>query len=137
MEYKEPNLPTLVAVYGTLLSGQGNHRVLGDSRLVTPAESVFWGTMYSAGGFPILSFHEATSKVKVELYEVTDPRIMQGLDNLEGYPGWYDRTRKTFLTEEGETMTAWIYHQDEEREQLHVIEDGDWKNFTGNRKGRA
>lgn len=129
MEFKAAQLPTFVAVYGTLLSEQGNNRLLEDSRLVGPAESRFWGTMYSAGGFPILSLHEADSKVKVEIYEVTDQRIMDQLDRLEGYPGWYDRTQKVFFLN-GEEITAWIYHQDEERD-LEVVPNGNWKAFRG------
>lgn len=124
---------TIVAVYGTLLSGLHNHCLLehvpGDVKFLGKAESKFFGTMYSSGGFPILSLLDPDSKVKVELYKVGE-KTLHLLDQLEGYPGWYDRTERTFYSETGELVKAWIYHQDHEQE-LEVCPEGDWKKFKG------
>lgn len=127
------NTKTIVAVYGTLLTGFGNHVLLeeyeGDVRFMGKGESLFFGTMYSCGGFPILSLAEPDSKVKVELYEVGE-ETLKSLDCLEGYPGWYNRTIRTFVTEEGEHVKAYIYHQDQDQ-NLDIVPNGDWKKYRG------
>lgn len=126
-------MSTLVAVYGTLLSGLHNNYLLNQARFIGKGQSVFHGTMFSAGGFPILSFEEPESKVQVELYEVPD-HILARLDALEGYPEWYQRTVKTFEIE-GEKIKAYIYHQDlASNSSMPVVTSGDWKAY---RKGEA
>lgn len=124
---------TFVAVYGTLLSDLHNHYLLefhdGDVRFMGKGKSNFYGTMYSAGGFPILSLEEPDSKVVVELYEVGE-KTLKLLDQLEGYPGWYDRTVRSFITDEGEAVRAFIYHQDDARD-MDVCPEGDWKKYKG------
>ncbi|UMO76474.1 putative gamma-glutamylcyclotransferase [Pseudomonas phage BroderSalsa] len=123
----------IVAVYGTLLSGLHNHCLLehvkGDVRFMGKARSDFKGVMYSAGGFPILSLLDEDSKIQCELYEV-GPQTLKLLDQLEGYPGWYDRTEKSFTTMMGEKVRAFIYHQDYELD-AEVCPEGDWKKFKG------
>lgn len=120
--------PQYVAVYGTLLSGFGNNWLLRDAVRLDEGKSMFWGTMYSNGGFPILSLDEPTSLIDVEVYRVDTLEIMEGLDMLEGYPGWYDRTQKTFKMNNGEEIKAWIYHQDKAF-NMPVVESGSWKAF--------
>lgn len=120
--------PAFVAVYGTLLSDFHNNYLLQDSPMISDAKSLFWGTMYSNGGFPILSLDEPASLIKVELYRVTSQEVMDDLDSLEGFPGWYDRSIRTFTTMEGEKVKAWIYHQDKAL-PLPVVESGCWKTF--------
>lgn len=118
-----------VAVYGTLRKGFHNNRLLEGARLIDTGVSEFWGTMFSAGGFPILSCVEPTSKIVVEIWEILDDDMFYHLDCLEGYPGWYDRDIKTFSIN-GEPIQAWIYHQDELFPQLTEVESGDWKQFV-------
>lgn len=129
---------TLVAVYGTLLSGLHNHVLLemvdGDVRALGPGMADFYAVMYSAGGFPILSMMEPDAKPLVELYEVGD-KTLALLDQLEGYPGWYDRTERSFKSSTGESVRAFIYHQNDCSDTLEVVPNGDWRKFRqgGNR----
>lgn len=120
--------PQYVAVYGTLLSGFGNNVLLADSVKLAEGQSMFWGTMYSNGGFPILSLDEPTSLIEVEVYRVDSQEVMNDLDALEGFPGWYDRSVRTFKAANGEILKAWIYHQDKAF-NLPVVESGSWKAF--------
>lgn len=120
-----------VAVYGTLRKGFHNNYLMGNSRLIDTGKSEFWGTMYSNGGFPILSLDEPGSKIVVEVYEIESEAVFEDLDGLEGYPYWYNRTIKTFNIN-GEEIKAWIYHQ-ENVTGLEEVESGDWKQFKESR----
>lgn len=120
-----------IAVYGSLRQGMGNHRLMGNSTLIGKGLMVDRATMFSNGGFPILSFSIQQEKpILAEVYQVDDPRTQQDLDRLEGYPEWYTRTEREFILHDGSTVTAWIYHQDKDfRERLPVVESGDWVEY--------
>lgn len=127
----------VVGVYGTLRQGNGNHRLLENAQLIGSGFLEESATMYSNGGFPILSFDPEVPRfgpIRVELYEVSDQRTMDRLDSLEGYPQWYNRTEREFKLDDGRTMTAWIYHQDKAFE-LPIIESGDWQQRPVLRRG--
>lgn len=121
----------IVAVYGSLRDGMGNHGLMKGSDFMGKGLLQEGSTMFSNGGFPILSFAVAKSEpILAELYDVANQRDMAMLDRLEGYPTWYNRTQKEFLMEDGRTMTAWIYHQDQDfTERLPVVESGDWVKY--------
>lgn len=116
-------MTNLVAVYGTLRKGFHNNYLLESATLVGKGFSVQGATMYSAGGFPILDL-KGDKSVVVEVYDVP-PQAMRWLDQLEGYPEWYDRTMTDFLLDNGETVSAWIYHQ-QVNHQMPIVESGDW-----------
>lgn len=126
----------LVAVYGSLLSGLGNHSVMkrAEGKLVgeftTPAEY----TMVSLGGFPGLHKQGSTA-IKVEVYEVKESGLKGPLDSLEGY-NEDDPSRSFYIREKIQTPygDAWIYfyngtsHIDVNR----IVESGDWKDYKNN-----
>lgn len=127
---------TLVAVYGTLRQGNGNHRLISQydsSEFLGEGIIPKRATMFSNGGFPYLSF-DAGDKPQmyptVEVYAVDDD-CLADLDCLEGYPGWYDRSKVDVILFTNEnnlanrTVTAFVYHQDKDFD-LPVIESGDW-----------
>lgn len=123
----------VVSVYGTLRRNLYNSYLMQTAEFIAEGWSVDNATMYSRGGFPILSFHKGERPVKVELYYVDDATLSR-LDSLEGYRGegldnWYSRSVKDFSFEEEpgslRTISAMIYHQDGEHE-LPVVESGDW-----------
>jgi gamma-glutamylcyclotransferase (GGCT)/AIG2-like uncharacterized protein YtfP len=116
----------LVAVYGSLLKGLGNHRVLGDSTLVGKG-TVKGFDMFSLGGFP--GIKSGGGSIKVEVYEVENQAGMDRLDCLEGYRGpgesnFYDRT--TVPTEYGE---AYIYTLENYYDGDEFVPNGDWYGF--------
>jgi len=115
-----------VFVYGSLLSKLSNHRVLGDSKMITK-DSINGFTMYSLGPFPALVLNENSSvEISGEVYEV-DSNTMTRLDNLEGYPSFYDRMEVT--TNNGHQ--AFVYYIKGNRLYDVEVESGNWKEFLG------
>jgi gamma-glutamylcyclotransferase (GGCT)/AIG2-like uncharacterized protein YtfP len=113
-----------VAVYGSLLAGLGNHRLLADSTFLMEAEVAIPFKMIDLGAFPGLIPAEENQDIKVEIYEVTD-EVFDTLDGLEGYPSFYDRT--TITPVEGHE-NVWIYFLNKaDRYYKDPIESGDWK----------
>ncbi|MEZ4323566.1 MAG: gamma-glutamylcyclotransferase family protein, partial [Polyangiales bacterium] len=83
--------PTRVFVYGTLLAGEPNHRVLAGARLVANARTQPAFELRDLGPFPGLVSGGAHA-VAGEVYEV-DEATLAALDRLEGHPRFYRRTR--------------------------------------------
>ena len=88
------NLPTKVFVYGTLKRGFGNNRVLRDSEFLGSVTTQRSDLSLLNLGFPGLLeglSDVPTGPVKGELFLVTDEKVMQGLDRLEGEGSLYFR----------------------------------------------
>ncbi|NVJ27632.1 gamma-glutamylcyclotransferase [Myxococcus sp. AM011] len=84
------SVSTRVFVYGTLLSGEPNHRLLRGARLIGPARTQPRFSLYDYGPFPALA-SRGKHAVAGELYEV-DADMLAALDRLEGHPRFYQRT---------------------------------------------
>ncbi|NVJ28594.1 gamma-glutamylcyclotransferase [Myxococcus sp. AM011] len=87
---KRASKSTRVFVYGTLLSGEPNHRLLCGARLVGLARTLPRFTLYDYGPFPALA-SRGKHAVEGEMYEV-DALMLAALDRLEGHPRFYQRT---------------------------------------------
>ena len=118
----------LVAVYGTLREGGGNHVTMthaSGGKLL----GKFWTTpdwtMYTLGGYPALT-EGGSDSVLLEIYRV---KSLKALDQLEGYPGYYDR--KVIETPWG---GAWLYIMDEDAIPLNTypVDSGDWIKYRSN-----
>lgn len=125
----------IVLVYGTLRAGLPNHHLLKTAKFLGSGKLLSQGTMYSNGGFPILSFADGLPKsdIIVEAY-VVDEETFRRLDQLEGYRDerdhWYNRTAvPAIINVDGELDQlhhAWVYHQDK-KFGLPIVHSGDWK----------
>ena len=123
----------LVAVYGSLRSGMGNHHYyLSNSNYkgTFPTEPEY--TLHSLSAYPGLKLNGNTSVV-MEVYEV-DEDTLRSLNHLEGYdPGkkstFYDRIE--IDTPWGKAFT-YIYVNELSKES--IVESGDWKEFKNNEK---
>jgi gamma-glutamylcyclotransferase len=82
---------TRIFVYGTLLSGEHNHRWLQGASFIAPARTPPSFELRSLGGFPGLVARGRTA-VEGEVYEVA-PSTLEALDRLEGHPSFYRRTK--------------------------------------------
>jgi gamma-glutamylcyclotransferase (GGCT)/AIG2-like uncharacterized protein YtfP len=111
-----------VAVYGSLRQGFGNNRWLADSKYLTTEVTSPDYEMYSLGGFPFI-MPDGKTAITIEVYEV-DEQVMNRLDQLEGYPTFYDR--KQIETTQGD---AWIYFMYSRYRGAELVESGDWKEF--------
>ena len=97
-------------VYGTLKQGYSNHRLMGNSKLIGTAKSLTPSYNMAYVGFPYL-FEQGSSFVSGELYEVTDERVVQNLDWLEGHPSHFRREVHKFVPDANtdEVVEAWVY----------------------------
>jgi len=95
----------LVAVYGTLKRGMGNHHLLKNSKYLGKAVSVA-RFLLGHGGFPAVIPSMNGKRIVVELYEISS---ISKLDQLEGYPVHYDRKKFSFVTPDGRKHRAWLY----------------------------
>lgn len=129
----------LLAVYGTLMSGQryeGRPDVETLLRPVGPCRIP--GVLYSDGDYPWLV--DAAGEVAGELYEVDEPdRVFAVLDAYEnegrhtgGGQGRYARRRRRLLEP---PVEAWVYLW-EGAERGEPISDGDWRTWLALRGDR-
>jgi gamma-glutamylcyclotransferase (GGCT)/AIG2-like uncharacterized protein YtfP len=117
----------LIAVYGSLRKGQGNHHhFLRDAEFKGEFSSDPVYNLYHLGGFPGLKENGNTS-VKMEVYAVNDKEAKL-VDSLEGYvegraPHFYDK--KSIETPWGKA-SVYVYVREVGDDRL--IESGDWFN---------
>lgn len=123
----------VVAVYGTLRAGLGNHHVLSRHDPVLLDTVTLPGfMMHDIGHFPGIVRHPShLMGVVVELYGVTADAL-PGLDQLEGYKPDHLRLslyiRETVETDYG---PAYIYIWNLTTNNRPVIASGDWKKRRG------
>jgi len=109
----------LVAVYGTLKRGYGNHMLLANSIYIADGYTEEpYPLVVHGSGLPFLIDKPGVGKkVRVEVYLV-DSDTLNTLDALEGHPDWYQRKEKevlcTGLSSGGfnyhnAILTPWIY----------------------------
>lgn len=114
----------LVAVYGSLRKGLGNHRVLGESKLIGTTKTEPKFTMFSYGAFPGL-LKDGDTEITIEVYKPENNDTWERLDVLEGYPDFYDR-----MIIETEFGNAWMYYnKNAGRYNNGTVDSGDWKEF--------
>lgn len=100
----------VVAVYGTLKQGHGNHdRFLGSAHYLGSGVTEDRYPLVVNGLPYLLDAKGRGLKVEVELYSVSDG-LLGRLDGLEGHPGWYRRELIPIVLDgTGETCNAWVY----------------------------
>lgn len=118
----------LIAVYGSLREGLGNHRLIENAEYLGKFKSEPVYTLHSLGGFPGLKNGGNTSVV-MEVYNVDDATARR-VDQLEGYdPNSNDNTfydKEMIETPYGEAG-VYIYVRNLGPES--IVESGDWKKF--------
>ena len=112
----------LVAVYGTLKRGRGNHHLLTDSQFIGECRTAPEFTMYSLGFCPAITASGDTA-ITIEVYDV-DKETFGRLDSLEGYPHFYNR--KVITTEFGDAWVYFIPRAEEDWNNHEIVEDGTW-----------
>lgn len=112
----------IVFVYGSLLTGLGNHRLMEGGEFITDGE-VHDAAMYSLGGFPGVVHGVGT--IKGELWEVSAAQEV-ALDRLEGHPTFYKREPVTVHTDTGE-HTAWMYIYQGDVRSMPRVDSGSWR----------
>jgi len=126
------NMIHRVFVYGTLLSGEGNHRrFMGENAtFVGPAFAPGFSLFTHHGAFfPIMASVpacEPVAEVRGEVYEVND-ETLASLDRLEGVPHHYQRVEITLT----DGSMAWAYTQPLRKATLSGARaiGGDWRAY--------
>ena len=95
-----------VLVYGTLLRGESNHRLLTRSRYLGEAATSDGFALFDLGAFPGM-VRAREGAVVGELYEVDVPTLA-ALDALEGHPSFYVRT-EIRLASPMDAEPVWTY----------------------------
>lgn len=114
-------MTSLVFVYGTLLRGQGNNRLLDGARFIERTSTAAAFSLYDFGGFPAAVAGGATS-ILGEVYEV-DATTLARLDRLEGHPRMYCRTPITLRSGLCAELYLMTFEQVLGR---RLIASGDW-----------
>ena len=130
--YSKPNVldcPHLVAVYGTLRKGFGNHRLLNSARLVGTGQTIEQYAMVAQGIPYVASGHrEDGNNIRVEVYAVDDATL-ERMDQLENHPDWYKRKEIKVQLDNGIIATSWLYFNDTvDLQDLKFLKDfGDYR----------
>lgn len=121
--------PVNVAVYGTLREGYGNHTLIasGNTDKVGKGLTVGFHTL-TASGIPFVKKDTGETRVVVEVYQVNDIETLNRLDSLEGHPRWYKREIEKVELEDGSTVDAWLYFNEDQGSV--VVQSGDYNDYT-------
>jgi len=118
-----------VFVYGSLLKGMGNSRLLKDAKLLGRTKITGF-TMLDLGWFPgIVVNNDTKTPVYGEVYEVDDETFTR-LDHLEGYnpsnpeSGLYN---KTIVSTDFGDATVYVYNNRRYIGIDHIVYTGDWR----------
>jgi gamma-glutamylcyclotransferase (GGCT)/AIG2-like uncharacterized protein YtfP len=109
-------------LYGTLMSGESNHRRLRGARLLATGRTEPRYTLVSLGRYPAL-LEGGTTSVAGEIYEVDDD-LLRALDRFEGVPTLYRRAAIHLLG--GEVVGGYLLARTR-AEHDEVIPGGDWR----------
>ena len=113
LESRRRTVRNIVAVYGTLKRGHGNHYYLRNSKYLDKGVSL-QKFLLGHSSFPAVIPCENGVPIVVELYSVSRRTLMQ-LDRLEGVPTLYKKSPFLFRTKEG-AITAILYFMEETNE---------------------
>jgi gamma-glutamylaminecyclotransferase len=118
----------LVAVYGTLKQGRGNHdRHLSKATYIGDGVTDELYPMV-VGGIPYLIDEPGKGhRVKVEVYQVDNAALLK-LDGLEGHPGWYVRRKLKIRLTAGGSLETWVYTIPSHRRHTHMDDTGVYHN---------
>lgn len=118
-----------VFVYGTLMSGFGNNRLLKNSNLEYYATTEEEYKLV-ANSIPYLLEDEGSTYVRGEVYRVNE-NTLRNLDSLEGHPNWYVRKIVNVITDQGDRIRAWVYFMPEQPSGVSIIESGSYRDYVG------
>lgn len=121
---------SLLFVYGTLKRGYRNHRLLGDSALVSENRTKERFRMLDLEHFPAVVVDDPVSRISGELFRV-DSKTLDVIDGFEGK--WF--FREEVLLDNGSKAGMYFLSSHVTHENYTVIESGFWENNDGNRRG--
>lgn len=117
-------------VYGTLMSGGENHRLLARrAELVGPGR--MRGRLFLVDYFPGLVDSDDPAEIVVgEVWRLDAPDLLRELDEFEGcteVPPLFVRASRTVTVEGSGALSAWVYLYARSTAGLRLIPSGDWR----------
>ena len=116
----------LIAVYGTLRKGNGNHRLLVNADYIGTYTTEPIYSLYSLGGFPGLKENGETAVI-MEVYAVNEEEARR-VDGLEGYTPGEQATFYDKIQIETPWGQAGVYTYVRQPNETSLIKSGDWMN---------
>lgn len=125
----------LVAVYGTLREGEGNHFILSESAYITTTQLSGF-KMYGKTNFPAVIKGGENDVIVIEIYKITNPGVAKELDILESFNRSEPNSINNLYTVQKITIPPMkemveIYTFDHNPNQVHkigsLLKHGDWK----------
>ena len=127
--------PTALAVYGTLRRGEPNDSLLSRARYLGTGRiagrmSEMPRTAEREYAYPSLIL-DGSGEVVIELYELTDPALLDAADALEAYDpadvAGSEYVRRLVPVIDGPVASAWVYVYNGPRDAMgEPIPGGDW-----------
>lgn len=117
----------LIAVYGTLLSGEPNEYFMRNATLIQE-DKVENFEMYSLGGFP--GIMKGDGEISVEVYKVSAEDLIP-VDRLEGHPTFYERIFAKTLS--GLQVEIYEYKNIDRLSRCPKISSGNWREYRSKR----
>jgi len=116
---------TRIFTYGTLMTGQPNHRLLAGAKMLGEARTRPEFNLVDLGPFPGMATGGTTAVIG-EVYEV-NMETLAALDRLEGHPRFYQRT--AIRLSNGQRVATYIYPR--RPQGCPLITNGDWRRAKG------
>ena len=117
-------------VYGTLMSGGENHRLLARrAELIGPGQ--VRGRLFVVDYFPgLVDSDDPAKTVAGEVWRLDEPDVLRELDELEGCaesPPLFVRASRSVAVDGDGTLSAWVYLYARSIAGLRPIPSGDWR----------
>jgi gamma-glutamylcyclotransferase (GGCT)/AIG2-like uncharacterized protein YtfP len=100
---------TLLGVYGLLKEGASEHHRLEGAELYSRKMEVKGAKLLNKVHTSAIRTSERNSRVEVEVWSISDKKILKALDAYEGHPKLFKRTR--LKTVEGEAVYVYLLQQ--------------------------
>lgn len=118
-------------VYGTLMSGGENHRLLA-RRAELIGSGRMRGRLFWVDYFPgLVDSDDSAETVAGEVWRLVDPDLIRDLDDFEGcteVPPLFVRASRTVEVDSECTLAAcWVYLYARSTAGLWLIPSGDWR----------
>lgn len=101
--------------YGTLMGGFDRRRRAGlDAKMQYLGRGSITGSLFDLGIYPA-AIPSPDGRIRGEVYEFDDERVLAALDEIEGYThadpdrSLYTRIRALVTLEDGGSREAWVY----------------------------
>lgn len=129
-----------VFVYGTLLSGESNYRIIEPFvQKVTPVQLRNYKMHSIQGHFPAIIKSKKNGVISGELMYLKPPRYQKAIDRLDRLEGYieqapecsmYLREKVTVITESGDQVEAYAYIWNRSLKGCPKIPHGNWRTFV-------